>query len=116
MHSAIINPLHPSQVADPSLRTNAQKRPAPSRSEYVKTLFTMSNNQSRATTALTFSMPPSVNPMPKLQTVKPVFAATTFFPAPTARFARCLRGTYVGSWWSRFPIFIGRLLVEPPRS
>src|SRR3546814_19172626 len=49
----------------------------PRRSEYVKTLFTMANNQSRATTALTVSIPPSVNPMPKLQTVEPVFAATT---------------------------------------
>ena len=85
----------------------------------------MSNNQSRATTALTFSMPPSVNPMPKLQTVEPYCFAATIFSGPYRALCALLEGTYrppralrggplsAGSWWSRPSILFGRLLVEP---
>jgi hypothetical protein len=44
----------------------------PRRSEYVKTLFTMSNNQASGQQALTTEYPPCARSIPMLQTVKTV--------------------------------------------
>ena len=82
----------------------------------------MSNNQSRATTALTFSIPPSVNPMPKLlKQLKPLSSLRRPSYGPYRSLCSLLEGICIplatrliearsalktaGSWWSRQPIF-----------
>jgi len=64
---SIFYPHHPTKSWNGNAHATARThRPAPRWSEYVKTLFTMSNNRTRAHNTLTTANTPCARPIPGL--------------------------------------------------